>query len=444
MKKFLACFLALLFLTAFSSFATGAKEGAQASGKLVVWWWGEQDEPGLQKWMNENVDLYQKRHPNVKIDAVLQSTDQLIPAFQTAAQSNSGPDIEFFWAGAITMENAFNGYLAPIADYWSSDEITRMDTYPKELTYQGKVWTSSFYSTIASLVYNKGIFKQAGLDPEKPPAGWAAFLDACGKIKAAGFVPFALGNKTAGAGHFAWLEGPMGGQNLDTLYDYLNVFVGNVDYKDRKYSEWLYKLEELWKKGYINNDVNTLEMYQVFDDYFASGKAAMTIEPGGAFRKAYGLLKGQAGIMKWPVFGTGKSAGKQDVWRKNWGITKWSANKPLAADFLRFMASRERADAMYEDCGAFSGSQNFDSSIIKDDVGKQLYGALKYSYDGVTNAVIPPYIDYEGIWTATQKMFAGEYSADQAAKFIADTIAKWQKDNPDMLKKYQGWAEGMK
>src|SRR5512139_3793747 len=49
--------------------------------KLVVWWWGEQEAPGAQKWMDETIAMYQKEHPNVTFEAVLQSTDTLIPSF---------------------------------------------------------------------------------------------------------------------------------------------------------------------------------------------------------------------------------------------------------------------------------------------------------------------------------------------------------------------------
>jgi raffinose/stachyose/melibiose transport system substrate-binding protein len=50
--------------------------------KLVVWWWGEQEAPGAQKFMDETVAKYQAAHPNVTIETVLQSTDTLIPSFQ--------------------------------------------------------------------------------------------------------------------------------------------------------------------------------------------------------------------------------------------------------------------------------------------------------------------------------------------------------------------------
>jgi len=411
--------------------------------KLVVWWWGEQDEPGIEKWLMESIDLYQQQNPNVTIEPVMQSTDTLISAFQTAAQSRSGPDIQFFWAGYLTMMNAFNGYLAPISDYWSEEDLATL-AYPLEVTYQGKIWAVSFYNTIAPMIYNKEIFTKAGLDPNNPPEDWAAFLDACEKIKAAGFIPLGFGNKTETANHTQWVEAPFGGQNMDTPKEILDMFVGGADYKDKKYSEWWYKLEELYKNGYINDDVNSLELNQAMEDLFTTGKAAMTIAPGGVFRKSNELLNNNAGIMKTPVFGTGKAAGKANVWRKNWGITEWCENKQAAADFLKFLASKERSGAFYEDCGAFPGSKNFDVSIVKDEEGKALYESLQYSFDGIPNTFVPNFVDQEGMWVASQKLFSGEYTAEEAVNYIAETITKWQNEDPEGLSQFKEWAEGMK
>ena len=40
------------------------------------------------------------------------------------------------------------------------------------MTYQGKIWAMPFLEDTFMLLYNKTLFKQAGLDPNKPPATW--------------------------------------------------------------------------------------------------------------------------------------------------------------------------------------------------------------------------------------------------------------------------------
>ncbi len=90
--------------------------------KLVVWWWGEQEAPGAQKWMDETMAKYKDDHPNVDFETVLQSTDTLIPAFQSAAAAKQGPDIQYFWGGVWTLENAWSGAIIPLDDLISADE----------------------------------------------------------------------------------------------------------------------------------------------------------------------------------------------------------------------------------------------------------------------------------------------------------------------------------
>ena len=90
--------------------------------KLVVWWWGEQEAPGAQKWLDETIAKYKEAHPNVTIETVLQSTDTLIPAFQSAAAAKQGPDIQYFWGGVWTLENAWNGALIPVDDLFPAEE----------------------------------------------------------------------------------------------------------------------------------------------------------------------------------------------------------------------------------------------------------------------------------------------------------------------------------
>ena len=53
-------------------------------------------------------------------------------------------------------------------------------------TYEDKIFGLPFNAEGSYLMYNKGLFKEAGLDPEKPPTTWAEIADAAKKITALG------------------------------------------------------------------------------------------------------------------------------------------------------------------------------------------------------------------------------------------------------------------
>ena len=47
-------------------------------------------------------------------------------------------------------------------------------------TFDGKIFGLPFNAEGSYLMYNKGLFEQAGLDPENPPKTWAEIADAAG------------------------------------------------------------------------------------------------------------------------------------------------------------------------------------------------------------------------------------------------------------------------
>ena len=104
--------IALLVLCCGAAAFAGGQSGAgEEKVSLTIWWWGEQEAPGAEKWMADTVKAYQAAHPQVSFQTVLQSTDDLVPAFKTAAAARQGPDIQYFWGGGWALEGAWAGGL---------------------------------------------------------------------------------------------------------------------------------------------------------------------------------------------------------------------------------------------------------------------------------------------------------------------------------------------
>ena len=68
---------------------------------------------------------YEAAHPNITIDTVLQSTDNLMPNFAAAAKAKQGPDIEYRWGGIWNLQDAWDGNLAPVSDYIPQERAGR-------------------------------------------------------------------------------------------------------------------------------------------------------------------------------------------------------------------------------------------------------------------------------------------------------------------------------
>ncbi|HTG48875.1 MAG TPA: hypothetical protein VL915_00205, partial [Gemmatimonadales bacterium] len=86
-----------------SSSGGGAPSSSGGPVHLVMWWWGDQEAAGLKGFVADSVAKYEASHPNVTIDTVLQSTDNLLPNFAAAAKAKNGPDIEYRWGGIWSL-----------------------------------------------------------------------------------------------------------------------------------------------------------------------------------------------------------------------------------------------------------------------------------------------------------------------------------------------------
>ena len=128
-----------------------------------MWWWGEQEAAGAKKWLADTVALYQKKHPNVTIKTVLQTTNGLVPAFKAAAAAKKGPDIQYFWGGIWSLEDAWAGSTKPVSDYIPKSELKHyLNT--SEDTYNGKVWTAGWYVQPSfPVLYRKDVLAKAGV-----------------------------------------------------------------------------------------------------------------------------------------------------------------------------------------------------------------------------------------------------------------------------------------
>lgn len=436
-SKMLLAVLAL-GLTGALAFAGGAKEGAGEKLALTVWWWGEQEAPGAEKWMKETVDLYQAKHPNVQLQTVLQSTDDLVPAFKTAAAAKQGPDIQYFWGGVWTLEDAWAGNIVPISDFIPASEYKRYISNV-EREYDGKLWGMGWYLSGNSIAYRKDLFQKAGLDPAGSYVAWEDFLKACAALKDSGIIPIAGGLKDGWFGGWIWQL--LGKQGLDSAEDFKKAAVGEYRFTDPRFAQWWERLYELKQKGYWNEDINSLD-YQQGQDLFVKGEAAMifgndTFYPGWMDQ----VGKDNFGVMKIPVWGKGKLAATYTVTAQGLGITSWSKYKKEAADFLSSMHTADRLNAWFKATGVFPADDRFNTSQISLPQMKQVFQWIKENPGPNLENFIPSMLDEQGNFAGAQLLFAGEKSPKECAELQEEVIAKWRKESPEAVENFRKWIK---
>jgi raffinose/stachyose/melibiose transport system substrate-binding protein len=423
--------------------ATETTSGAPV--KLVIWWWGEQEAKGLEGFMKESTAMYTKAHPNVTFELVLQSTESLVEAFRAAGAAGAGPDIQYFWGGIYTIEDAWNDYIVPISDYLPKEELDHIYTKNEQMM-GGKVWGLPWYMVPMVFGYNKDIFTKAGLDPQKPPKTWTELMTASAAIKKAGYSPFILGNQEGIQG--GWMQGWLGGQWFGgkTPRDIMAASIGKASYTDPKYATWWDYFGQLRDKGYLNNDYESIQLYQGMEDFMA-GKGAISF---GVLSSAISWVNtlgvDKVGLMSAPVVETaGGGWAKEDmidVSSQTLAITKWSKNKEVAADFLAFLHTSERLNAMYLQSGAPPCDDRFDQGLLKTEQEKWAFKQVSsgnWFYHGEN--YVPIKVNTDGNYVVAQQFMDEKLTSAEAAKRV-EAVAKLYRDgNPDRIKQMIAWYD---
>lgn len=237
---------------------------------LRMLWWGEQEAPGLEAYLKKAVEAFSAAS-GVSIETTLQDTSMVIPEFQTASAAGNAPDIQYFWNGIYHMESVWLGFVEALNGLIPDDVLATSNATPLSM-FEGKQYRVGWYGQSIVYLYNKEMFDQVGLDAETPPQTWDELLAACDKLKSAGINPIVGGLKDGPWGE--WYMGFALTQNLNSAADALNL-LANLDWREPKYWQHWAKLEELWKAGFINDDMGSIDLYPGID-LFGAGQGAMT------------------------------------------------------------------------------------------------------------------------------------------------------------------------
>ena len=432
--------ITILVVLSMTLVACGAKTGSNAKVNLTFWYWAESDAPGADAWMTETVAAYQQAHPNITINVVPQSTDTLISAFQSAVTAKSGPDIASQWATGPVLGFVWQDAVVPISDYVKSSEMSNwLNT--NENTYQGKVWGMPMYMIGIDVMYNKQMFSKAGVTP--PASGrwtWDEFLAACDKLKAAGVTPWVSGDKDGYGG--AWWFANLGIQTLDSTDDLRQAIIGSKPFTDAHYTGWYQNLDELVKKGYVNQDVMSLDLSQGAQA-FSQGKGAMSFGTDGMIKQALtDLGADNVGVMQTPKLNSGKLADVGNATQSiTFFITKWSKHPQEAADFLVYLHSADRLTSWYKHTGVIAADKRFDTNLVTDPVMKQM---LKWETTGPQvwlENYLPGQVDSDADLVAGQMIFSQSGTPKDAADLWQRSAETWRNQHPDELKNWQNWQQ---
>jgi multiple sugar transport system substrate-binding protein len=179
---------AVITVAAVSACGNGGSNGASATpgasptGKVTITFWARVDNPsvGLAQQFNAT-------HTNVHVDVTTVPDAEYVTKLGAAVRSHSGPDVADFDDINAPLFAA-TGITENITSYINSLPF-KSALNPAELdlaSYNGNYYALPYINGSSVMMYNKGLFKKAGLNPDDPPANWAQILTDAKKITALG------------------------------------------------------------------------------------------------------------------------------------------------------------------------------------------------------------------------------------------------------------------
>ena len=429
------------FLQSSAALGAGAALGAllpsmpsRAAGPdLRAWWWGEQELPGLQAFVEDSV----ARYTAANVETMLQDTSVVISQFQTAAAAGGAPDIQYFWNGIYHMESVWFGYVRPVNGL-VSDALIKASNPTLLSHFGGDVYRVGWYSIPMVWYYNKELFDRAGLDADTPPATWDALLDACDKLRGAGIEPIGGGIQDGYWGE--WYLGHALPQNLDSTAEALDLFIGDRDFREPKYHEHWVRLEELRNLGFLNKDMGSLELYPGID-LIVAGELAMGESIGTRLPADSKATGGRIGCMVMPVYGKGRMAGQPIFDVQGLGISRDSEHPEAAAAFLEYLHTPERLRAFWDATGWIPSNVDFDASVIEDETVRSMWERWGMAANIPYVANLTPGQFYEqALIPSAQQIVQGRLGGEEAGELAARVVREWRDFNPDLVESYQQWA----
>lgn len=126
------------------------------------------------------VNEFNAEHPEIVVQAIYSGNyDETMQRAQTAAMSSNPPEIAVLLAiDLLTLLNS--DIIVPLDEYVADEPEYVQDFFTGFLEnsqYEGKLWSIPFQRSTPLLYYNKQMFAEAGLDPNRPPQTWQELLD---------------------------------------------------------------------------------------------------------------------------------------------------------------------------------------------------------------------------------------------------------------------------
>jgi len=326
--------------------------------------------------VNDLIKKFEAANPGIKVEQVTFPYESFNQKVAASIPAGEGPDVITLFYGWLPMY-VKGGYLQqlPTSDFnkaWF--DKTYYPFVAESVDFGGKYYSAPTAVRTLALIWNKSLFKEAGLDPNTPPKTLEelqAYAKKLSKYDAKGnLVQAGLLMQPSGQGH-SWLREVLFRQFGSVPY---NKDYTKVSYNDDKAAaalKWYTDLITKDKVGYPNFATDDVTA-------FKAGKGAMNID--GSFRIAtLNAIK----TLEWGVSELPTYKGIKSNYASYWthGIVTGTSGKKLEASikFLKYLVSPEVQELWLQKVGELPATPALSEKYKNDPVIQPFLKGLEYA-----------------------------------------------------------------
>jgi len=348
--------------------------------ELTVWDWKSGD-PVLTGYYDKVKADFEAAHPGVTVNLVMQPHDQFYTLLGTALSSNAGPDVFLMNGGAHAK--AYIDSLLKLDDKAAATVKVLVGKeafqgpdggqYALPITLQGH-----------AVYYNKKLYKEAGLDPDKAPTTWAELTKVCEAFKAKGKTPcFVMGNKEGFGAEFFFSS--IAASEL-TAKEQADWESGKLKWSSPQIRTILKTWIDAEKAGWYQKGVNSTAKFMDEYEMFMRGEGANTMGllSDIAHWKNFGDILGDANVgvftMPSPVTAADRKEGAPALpiaGGIGYGVNKASKNIDLAVALVEAFDAPAAIQTLVKYAGVVPANTAVDTSGLSSPSIKTIAGWLK-------------------------------------------------------------------
>lgn len=409
---------ALVASLALAATACGGDDSGsdKSDGPVTITWWDTSNATNEAPTYKALAKEFEAANKNIKVKYVNVPFDQAQNKFDTAAGSKGAPDLlrsEVGWTPAFAKK----GYFLPLDGTEAlADQAKFQPSLIKQAQFDGKTYGAPLVTDTLALVYNKALFKKAGID--KAPTTWDELKADAAKIKDKAKVDGYWGSTQA-----YYAQTFLYGEGTDTVDATAKKITVNSAAAKKAYGTW----QSLFSGKGLHKADTTADAYAHIQDAFVNGKVAAIIQgpweitnfyKGSAFKD-----KANLGIATVPAGSTGKAGAPTGGHNLSVYAGSDKAHQAAALKFVKFMTSAKSQATIALKNSTLPTRDDAYTAEVKADPGIA-------GYQGVLAAAQPrPALpEYSSLWgpldTELPKIAGGKESLDKGLSNAETAIAK--------------------